>query len=149
MVERDALGEALNSLAAHVTDDGRFIADVREWDAHHSRIAQQPVVERRAAELTFRASRSMGDDHVVSSREQFAVSGRWSEPFEFKMRTFTENEVRDLWQEASLEVLTIEHSYGPGSRLEDRLIVVSRRCRPCRRPSPSTTGPGSARSGCA
>jgi SAM-dependent methyltransferase len=130
LVERDALAEALKSLATALMRDGRLVADVRERDAHHRRVAKQPVVERRAGGTTFRAWRSMDEDHVVFSREQFAVNGRWSQPFEFKMRTFTEKEVRNLWREAGLKLLTIEQSYGPGSRLADRLIIVARKIEP-------------------
>lgn len=130
LVEPAALAEALESLAAVLMRDGRLVADVRERDAHDRRIAQRPVVEHRAGATTFRASRSMNEDHIVFSREQFAVNGKWTQPFEFKMRTFTEKEVRNLWREAGLEVLTIEQSYGPGSRLADRLIIVARKIEP-------------------
>jgi SAM-dependent methyltransferase len=130
LVEVDALADALKSLAAALTYDGRLIADVRERDAHHRRVAKQPVVQRRAGGITFRAWRTMDDDHTLASREQLFRKGRWSQPFEFKMRTFTEEEVRDLWREAGLEVLTIEQSYGPGSRLADRLVVVATRMAP-------------------
>jgi SAM-dependent methyltransferase len=130
LVEADTLAGVLRSLAASLTDDGCLIADVRERDVQHRRVAEQPVVERKAGRVTFRAQRNMGKDHTVASREKFAVNGKWSRPFEFKMRIFTEEEVRDLWREAGLEVLTVERSYGGGSRLAGRLIVVAGRMKP-------------------
>jgi SAM-dependent methyltransferase len=130
-VERDSLTEALKSLAGALVCDGRLIADVREREAHQRRIARQPVVERKAGGITFRASRSMDKNHTLISREQFVRDGMLSQPFEFKMRTFAEKEVWDLWRAAGFEALTVEHSYGPGSRLTDRLIVVARRIEAC------------------
>jgi SAM-dependent methyltransferase len=126
LVEPEHLAEALKSLAAALRGDGRFIADVREREAHRAKVTKQPVVERAAGGIVFRASRHMDDENIITSREQFARDGSWSEPYEFRMRTFGEDEVRILWREAGLEVISVERSYGPGSRLTDRLIVVAR-----------------------
>jgi SAM-dependent methyltransferase len=75
LVEAGTLVEVLKSLAASLTEDGCLIADVRERDAQHRRVAEQPVVERKAGRVTFRAQRNMGKDHTVASREKFAVKG--------------------------------------------------------------------------
>lgn len=124
--DNDLLG-ALSSLAQVLKINGCFLADIRERKSHRRRIARQPVVERTVGAVTFRASRHIDDSHIVVSREQFSRGGTWSPPFEFRMRTFTEEEVRSLWREVGLEVVSIEGSYGPGSRLTDRLVVVARR----------------------
>ncbi len=129
LVEPPDLARALRSLAAALRGDGHFIADVREREAHRVRVAKQPVVERAAGGIVFRASRCMDERDIITSRERFARGGSWSEPYEFRMRTFSEDEVRALWREASLQVLSVGRSYGPGSRLADRLIVVARRGR--------------------
>lgn len=127
LVEPRDLAAALRSLAAALTREGRFIADVREREAHRARVARQPVVERRQGGIAFRASRSMDESGIIVSREQFARDRTWSEPYEFVMRTFDEAEVLSLWREGGLEILSIERSYGPGSGLTDRLVVVARR----------------------
>ncbi len=123
------LADALRSVASVLATKGRFIADVREREAHRSRVARQPVVERRSGAVTFRASRSMDERGIITSLEQFAREGVGLEPYEFRMRTFKEREVRSLWQEAGLEVLSVGRSYGPTSRLADRLVVVAGRAR--------------------
>ncbi len=131
LVQANELGETLRSLATALKRDGRFIADVREREAHRKRLADQPVVERKASGIAFRASRTIDEGHAIISREQFAREGvRWSQPFEFRMRTFTQDEVRNLWPDAGLKVLSIEDSYGPDSRLRGRLVVVARRASP-------------------
>lgn len=121
------LSLALRSISSSLAPEGRFIADVREREAHRSRIAKQPVVERRTGTIAFRSSRTMGATGIITSREQFARDGNWLEAHEFQMRTFDEDEVRGLWKEAGLEVLSIARSYGPASSLTDRLVVVARR----------------------
>ena len=126
LVEPGDLAEALKSLAAALRDDGRFIADVREGEAHRIRVAKQPAIERVAGRITFRVSRRMDEKNIITSWEQFARDGSWSEPYEFRMRTFGEADVRSLWREAGLEVVSLRPSYGPGSRLTDRLVVVAR-----------------------
>ncbi len=125
--ERD-LGEALGSIAAALREGGVFIADVRERKAHRLGISRQPVVERGSAGIVFKASRRMDDKGMVISVEQFALDGAWSAPFKFTMRTFTEEEIRDAWLGAGLDVLEIKPSYGPESPLADRLVIVARRC---------------------
>jgi SAM-dependent methyltransferase len=127
--DNDLLG-ALEALAQVLKSNGYFLADIRERESHRRRIARQPVVERAVGAITFRASRCMEDGHIIVSHEQFSHGGTWSPPFEFRMRTFTDEEVRSLWREAGLEVVSIEGSYGPGSRLTDRLVVVARRAIP-------------------
>lgn len=130
-VKRNELSEALGSLAIALKRDGRFVADVREREAHRRRIARDPMVERKAKGIAFRASRAIDGSHTIISREQFArESEGWSRPFEFRMRTFTEEEVRTLWLDAGLKVLAIEDSYGPDSTLTDRLVVVAGRAPP-------------------
>jgi SAM-dependent methyltransferase len=136
-VEERGLREALRSMAAALRDGGMFIADVRERAAHRLRISRQPVVERSSADLVFRASRRMDDKGMVISVEQFALHGVWSKPFKFTMRTFTEEEIRDAWPEAGLDVLEVKPSYGPGSRLSDRLVIVAQR-----RPAALGSSPG-------
>jgi hypothetical protein len=131
LVRPPDLAEALKSLGAGLGRDGRFIADVREREGHRRRIAEQPVVERKANRIAFRAWRTMDENRTIISREQFAEKdGGWSRPFEFRMRTFTKGEVRSLWRQGGLEVVSIGGSYGPGSRLTDRLVVVARRASP-------------------
>jgi SAM-dependent methyltransferase len=127
--EKDLLN-ALGALAQTLKSNGYFLADVRERDSHHRRIARQPVVERTVGGVTFRASRHIDDCHIIVSREHFCRGGRRSPPFEFRMRTFTDKEVRSLWREAGLQVVSIEGSYGPHSELTDRLVVVARRAIP-------------------
>ena len=129
MVAPSDLEGALLCVAGVLNEDGRFIADVREREAHRARVAARPVIERSAGDITFRAERIMDDEGLIVSREQFARSGTWSPPFEFKMRTFTEKEVYRLWQGAGLEIVSVEPSFGPKSRLTDRLVVVARRRR--------------------
>lgn len=131
LVQPGELADALKSVAAALGRDGRFIADVREREAHRRRIAEQPVVKRMANGIAFRAWRTIDESNTIISREEFArEDGLWSQPFEFRMRTFTEEEVRSLWREAGLEVVCIQEWYGPGSRLTDRLVVVARRAPP-------------------
>ena len=119
------LARALRCMASALSDSGRFIADVRERQAHVERVAQHWVVELTAGGVTFRARRRMEEGGVIVSLEQFARDGKWSEPFEFRMRTFTEGEVRSLWPDSGLEVVSIQPSYGAGSRLTHRLVVVA------------------------
>lgn len=130
-VQPGDLARALKSLAAALRRNGRLIADVREREAHRRRIRERPLINRTANGIAFRAWRTIDESHTIISREQFArEDGSWSSPFEFRMRTFTEEEVRSLWREAGLEVVSIDGSYGPGSRLTDRLVVVARRASP-------------------
>ena len=120
------LTQALRALAGTLARHGLFIADVRERRAHHLRIARQPLIERTSGGVAFRARRRMHGVRFISI-EQFALAGVWSKPFRFQMRTFTEDEVQSLWRLAGLEVLAILPSYGPASRLQDRLVVLARR----------------------
>jgi hypothetical protein len=131
LVQPADLEEALKSLVTALGHDGRLIADVREREAHCRRITKQPVVRRRAKGIAFRAWRTIDESHTIISREQFAQeAGNWSQAFEFRMRTFTEEEVRSQWREADLQIVSIDGSYGPGSRLTDRLVVVAGRASP-------------------
>ena len=127
LVKEDHLMAALRAVAVALDEGGKFIADVREREGHRSRISMSPVVERRTAGMAFRASRHMDDKGTVISIEQFAASDVWSSPYRFEMRTFTERGVHDLWREAGLTIVDIAPSYGVGSGLKDRLVVVARR----------------------
>jgi SAM-dependent methyltransferase len=128
-VQDDDLLGVLKSSAQILKGNGHFLADIRERESHRRRIAGQPVVERTVGPVTFRASRHMDDSHIIVSREQFSRGGTWSPPFEFRMRTFTEEEVYRLWQGAGLEVLSVQPSFGRTSHLADRLVVVAKRRR--------------------
>ncbi len=125
LIEDDHLAEALRSVAAVLNEGGVFIADVRDRQAHQSRIARAPVIERGSGGMMFRASRKIAENGTMTSVEQFAVRGVWTEPFTFKMRTFTRDELGELWGTAGLAVLGIEGSYGPSSNLSDRLVLVA------------------------
>jgi SAM-dependent methyltransferase len=125
LVDETDLTGALTSIAGVLTIGGRFVADVREREAHRERIRREPVVERSAGGVTFRSERRMDRVGVILSRERFGENGAWSEPYEFTMRTFREEDVRGLWPKAGLDVLSIGPSYGPGSTLSDRLVVVA------------------------
>jgi len=130
LAEPEDLREALQSVADSLRGEGVFIADVREREPHRLRIAAQPTVERSFGGIVFRAVRSIDENGVITSAEQFRRGEVWSEPFVFRMRTFDERSVRSLWRQAGQQVSTIQRSYGPTSTLTDRLVVIARRSKP-------------------
>jgi SAM-dependent methyltransferase len=125
LVDETDLIAALKSIAGVLAPEGRFVADVREREAHRERIRREPVVERSAGAVTFRSMRTIDEAGVIVSREQFSGNGASPHPFDFRMRTFRDEDVRSLWPEAGLKILAIETSYGAGSTLSDRLVIVA------------------------
>lgn len=133
LLDTSARDAAIRSLAAQLRTGGTLILDVREWEASRAKATGSPV--RRTVDLpdggsaVFTSCTRWSDGYLLVS-ETHEVRRAWGEAserydYQFTMRPWSEDELRDALRGAGLRDVSI----GPcvGRRGNDRRFVIAKR----------------------
>jgi glycine/sarcosine N-methyltransferase len=140
---------AFRSFSSWLRPGGLLIADVRDWQANAARYSRHPVTERIASRdgqtLRFRSETTLQPDgHRILVREQYldadpdtdtdteteteTDAGRGSEAraYDFGMRCWTSDEVRQTARAAGFSTVNVVSGLNAGIAA-DRLLVTAHR----------------------